>query len=125
MKNTAAKGARLEREILHFLNNNGYAAMRAPSSGNWVTPVDVVAIKNGRVIALECKNYKTKPRLDKDSMKRFREWCTRAGATGFLLWQIHGVGGDDAWKFLTLDDAEANRYEDSNWFTLDMFKRIL
>jgi len=121
MRNTAAKGARLEREILHFLNSAGYSVIRAPSSGNWLTPVDIVGIKSGKIIALECKNYRSKPRPDRNSLRRFREWCNRAGAMGFLLWQIPG----NDWRFLRLEDAEANNYADENWFGLDVFKRIL
>jgi len=124
MKNTAAKGARCEREILHFLNNKGFSVMRAPSSGGWLSPVDVVAMKCGRIIAMECKNHKKKPRLDQKQVQKFREWCDKAGATGMLVWQMPGTGSGSEWKFLRLEDVEANQYQDENWFDLDTFMKV-
>ncbi len=124
MKNTTAKGARFERDILHFLNGKGFSCMRAPSSGNWLSPVDVVAIKRGSVLAIECKNHSKKPKLNQKSMQKFREWCDRAGATGLLAWQVPGTGSGASWKFLRLEDAENNRYEDENWFDIQVFMKV-
>lgn len=110
---TYAKGARAEREILHFLNYKGFSVCRIPSSGGYMTPADIIAMKGGLIIALECKNYSKKPRLEKKKLKRFKEWCQRAGAIGFLAWR-----NSSRWLFLKISDAEAGNYEDGKWIEM-------
>ena len=108
-----AKGVRFERELLHYLNGLGYAVIRGPSSGGELTPVDVVALKAGLIIAVECKNWAEKPRLAKTKIASMKAWCERAGAIGFLSWR---KGGD--WLFLPLTDAEAGQYADEYWLPM-------
>lgn len=111
---TYAKGFRAEREILHFLNNKGLSCVRQASSGGHLSPVDIVAIKNGLILGLECKNHARKPRLAKDQMERFSSWCKNAGAIGFLAWRNSGK-----WLFLKICDAEAGNYEDNRWIEME------
>lgn len=108
-----AKGVRAEHELLHFLNHRGFSCARQASSGGYITPVDIIAIKRGLILALECKNYAEKPRLDKEKLRRFKEWCERAGAIGFLAWRNSGK-----WLFLRLSDAEQGNYEDGRWIEM-------
>jgi Holliday junction resolvase len=108
-----SKGIRAEREILHFLDYKGFSVCRTPSSGGYITPADIIAMKRGMIIALECKNYANKPRLERKKLKRFREWCERAGAMGFLAWRNSGQ-----WLFLRISDAERGIYEDGKWIEM-------
>jgi len=96
--------------------------MRAPSSGGWLSPVDIVAMKSGRILAIECKNHAKKPKLEERSIQSFKAWCQRAGATGLLAWQPPGPGSE--WKFLRMEDAEAKKYGDENWFDINVFIRV-
>jgi Holliday junction resolvase len=109
---TYAKGARSERELLHFFHSKNFSVIRTASSGGTITPVDVVTLKNGKIFAFEIKAWATKPTLERRKLEHFKEWCNRAGAIGFLAWY-----NKNQWKFLPLKDAAAGRYEDENWLT--------
>jgi len=118
---TYSKGARGERELLHFLNYKGFAVIRAPSSGGFITPVDIIAIKNGTVLAFEIKAWSRKPKINKKQLNGLRSWCNRAGAMGFIAWRSSG----NKWMFLPLKDAETNKYEDENWIKMEDFLDVL
>ena len=123
MKNikTYAKGARAERDLLHFLNHKGYSVLRVPSSGGFVSPVDLVALKrNIPPIVFECKAWAKKPRLAKAQLRRFKDWCERAGAFGFVAWYSKGK-----WLFLPLKNAENNEYDDHFWIDRDHAMRLV
>lgn len=109
------KGVRFERDLLHFFHNKDFSVMRVPSSGNKLSPVDIIAIKKGLIIAIECKSWSKKPRLDKKQLSNLRTWIDKAGALGFIAWKKPG----NEWSFLRIEDAEANKYEDENWFALE------
>ena len=106
-------GVLYEREMLHFLNSKGFAVSRVPSSGGYLSPIDIIAIKRGLILSFECKNYSKKPRLEKNQLRRFKDWCDRAGAIGFLAWRNSGQ-----WLFLKISDAEAGNYEDGKWIEM-------
>ena len=112
---TYAKGARFERELMHYLRYKNFAVARQASSGGTVTPVDILALRKGLILAIECKNHTEKPRLPAERIARFTEWCTLAGAIGLLAWKK--PGGD--WVFLRMEDAEQGLYGDEYWFVLD------
>lgn len=116
---TYAKGARAENELLHFLNYHGFACLRQASSGGYLTPVDIVAMKKGLVLAIECKAHQKKPKLQKDKLKRFAEWCEKAGAIGLLGWRTTGK-----WLFLRIKDAEKGNYEDENWIEMENLLKV-
>ncbi len=92
------KGARAERELCRKLESCGFAMIRAAGSGGSISTPDVVAIKKGRVLAFECKAWKTVPRLGKKEYKNFKNWCDMSGAMGFLAWR------NKNWKFLGVKD---------------------
>ena len=117
---TYAKGARAERELLHFLDSKGFAVMRAPSSGGELSPVDIIAIKRGLVIAIESKAWEIKPKLPKDRIERLKEWSDKAGAITFLGWRTTGK-----WLFLQLKDVIENKYQDENWIHMENFLTAL
>jgi len=120
MVKTYAKGSKFERDLLNYLHFKGFSVCRIASSGGWYTPTDVIAIRNGTVLAIECKAWAKKPRLEKEKIRRFKEWCEKAGAHGFLAWKQTG----NIWKFLTLKDAEDGNYQDERWFSLDDINRV-
>ncbi|MBU0530648.1 MAG: hypothetical protein ABIH52_00015 [Candidatus Aenigmatarchaeota archaeon] len=111
---TYHKGARAERELIHFLNARGFSCVRSASSGGYMYPVDVVAMKKDVILTFEIKSWAKKPKLDKSKMARFKEWSANAGAFPFLAWY-----NENRWRFLTLKQAEENQYEDENWMSLD------
>ncbi|RKX42205.1 MAG: hypothetical protein DRP27_09700 [Thermotogae bacterium] len=115
MKHLYLKGARSERELLHFLNFKGFSCGRIASSGGTLTPVDIIAMKKGLILGFEIKAHKNKPKLDKNKLQKLREWCERAGAIGFLAWKAPG----NRWLFLRAEDAEAERYDDENWIEME------
>ena len=119
LRNKAAKGAMFERELLQFLHAKSFSVIRAPSSGGYYYPVDIVAIKQGKILAFECKNYKVKPKPEKKQITSFLEWCKRAGAIGFLAWRTP----NNEWKFLRMEDAEKNKYDDENWFEMPTLEK--
>ena len=92
------KGAQAERELGKKLKELGFAIIRAAGSGGSVSTPDLVAIKKGRVLAFECKAWKTIPRLKKQEYENLKEWCQMAGAMGFMAWKNRG------WKFLGVKD---------------------
>ncbi len=108
------KGSHYERELLHFLDSRGFAVIRVAGSGGDKTPVDIVAIKRGLVIGIECKAWAQKPKLNKERTERFKDWCERAGAIGFLAWRTTGK-----WLFLQMKHVTNRNYEDENWIEME------
>ncbi|MEM5812098.1 MAG: hypothetical protein QXN71_00495 [Candidatus Aenigmatarchaeota archaeon] len=115
MIKTYAKGSRFERELIHFLNYKGFAVARVPSSGGFLSPLDIIAIKKGLVIAIECKAWDKLPKPSKKQLAHFREWVDKAQAIGFIAWKKPG----GKWLFLRLEDAEKNHYEEENWLPME------
>ncbi len=113
MIKTYAKGAAFERDVLYYLDSKGFSVVRAPSSGGYLTPADIIAMKKGLIIALELKNHAKKPKLDRKKAEKFKEWCDNAGAIGFLGWK-----NGTSWLFLHMKDVMENRYEDAKWVDL-------
>lgn len=120
MIKTYAKGYKFERDLLKYLHYKDFSVCRIASSGGRYTPTDIIAIKNGTVLAIECKSWSKKPKLRKDKTVKFKKWCERAGAHGLLAWKQTG----NTWKFLPLKDVEASNYQDENWLSLEDIKKV-
>jgi len=116
---TYSKGFRAERDLLRILSANGYSCIRAGSSGGFLTPVDVVAIKDSRILCFEIKSWAKKPRLDKTQLSRFSDWTAQASGLGFVAWYNQAK-----WRFLPMSDALENNYDDENWVSLDAFLKV-
>jgi len=120
-----AKGSRAERELAHFLNDKQFAVLRVPSSGGFLSPLDIVAIRRGVVLAFEIKSHRVRPRLRKEQITAFMEWCRKAGALGFVAWRRGDAEGEERlsasmrWMFLRAEDADAGRYDSENWIERD------
>lgn len=87
MIKTYIKGARAERELAKKLKKRGFSVIRAAGSGGNISTPDLVAIKDGRILAFECKAWKTKPRLKKEEYKELVKWCKNSKAFGFMAWK--------------------------------------
>ncbi len=100
-----SKGARSERELLNDMHSRGYSVMRSAGSGiNTLSP-DIIALRNGRGIAFECKAW------DRDSLSiensRFQgllDWQSNTGMDTFVAWRMNGSG----WLFIRLEEMKRN-----------------
>lgn len=78
--NNKVLGTSFEREVCeHFANRGFWVHFLAPDSRG-AQPFDVIAVKNGRAIAIECKTladskrYFTIDRLEDNQKFAFRRW---------------------------------------------------
>jgi len=83
---TYQKGARWERELLRYLNHKGFSVVRVSASGNQLYPLDVLALKPGLTLAIECKSSQ-KQLFKKEQVEKLIEWAERAGAIPILAWK--------------------------------------
>jgi Holliday junction resolvase len=86
----------------------------------------LIAIRKGRVIAIECKSREGAFTVERDQLEQLQDWQQRAGAEPWLGWKISRKG----WKFLTLADLLANsgnvgkRYLEEKGITLDQLDGV-
>lgn len=106
------KGAQAERNLANLLKDRSFSVIRAAGSGSSISVPDLIAIKKGRILAFECKAWKTVPRLGKKEYKDFLEWCEKAGAIGFLAWK------DKEWLFLNIKNLKTTNIK-KNGITLN------
>jgi Holliday junction resolvase len=87
-----SKGARAERELLEILKGKGYMVVRAAGSGvNSISP-DLIAVKNGKVYAFECKFWdRNNLSLEKDKILYLKE-IQKQGVISFVAWKIPRLG---------------------------------
>jgi Holliday junction resolvase len=89
MVHSYRKGYLLEWKLQHKLFDMGYAVMRAPRSGRIGLPTpDLVAIKDGKIIVIECKSREDAFTVDAEQLKELQEWEKRAGATAYIAWKM-------------------------------------
>ena len=69
MIKTYLKGSRAERELLRILSSRGYSCVRSASSGGFHSPVDIIAMKHGKILSFEIKSWSRKPKVDKKKIK--------------------------------------------------------
>lgn len=115
-----AKGVHYERSLLRFFETQGFSTIRVAGSGH-NSPIDVLAVRNGAILAIECKAHTNKPKLQAEKVQEMRQWCDRASALGFLAWRAP----KQEWKFLPLKDLETRSYADENWLTVTQLLEIL
>jgi len=101
------KGAGYERELIKILVSTGFAAVRVAGSGRARTEQpDVLAGKNGKTFAFECKysssDYKS---LSAEEVNSFFLFCTKFGCGAYLAFRFPNT----PWKFMKITkDAEKN-----------------
>ena len=114
-----SKGARVERELLGILHGNGYAVVRAAGSGvNAISP-DIVAMRAGAGIAIECKAWSsTSIAIPHEKFGLLEMWERNAGMPLFVGWRINGK----SWLFIRL--SEFRKTEKNYTMTLNIARRI-
>lgn len=100
-----SKGARCERELLSDLDSKGYSVMRAAGSGvNSLSP-DLIAMKNGKGIAFECKAWERESiAIENDRFEGLVRWQHNTGMDTFIAWRMNGSG----WYFIKLEEMKDN-----------------
>ncbi len=113
------KGARSERELLSLLHSKGYSVVRSAGSGvNSISP-DIIAIKNGKGLAFECKAWNsTSISIDPEKYQSLESWMTNTGMDTFIAWRMNGEG----WFFIKL--AEMLKAEKNYTITMKDAKRL-
>lgn len=100
------KGAKAERELIHFLYSQGFAISRSAGSGTISLPApDVIALKKDRKLAFECKFWSAQYlNITNTQMKELLFWRETAGIDLFIGWKIPRKG----WRFLTPEQFKKN-----------------
>jgi len=98
------KGSNAERELIHKFWAKGFAAIRSAGSGSMKYPSpDILAAKNGKTIALECKITKNKYKyLEKQEIDNLKEFARLFNAEPYIAIKFKG----EEWYFLVLDDLK-------------------
>lgn len=73
-----SRGAEFERRVGTVFGEAGYAVVRSAGSHS---PTDLVCMKGGETVCVQCK---TGGRFPRGERERFAEWCETAGAVGVL-----------------------------------------
>ena len=92
---TYVKGARAERELIHYFSEHGFEVIRAAGSGvNSLSP-DLLAFKAGRQYAIECKAWDSGSlSFDKPRYAGMKRWEEVTGITYLIGWRGSRGGGD-------------------------------
>ncbi len=101
--NRYVKGARSERELISMLKDNGYSVMRAAGSGvNSLSP-DVIAFREGKGFAFECKAWNESGiSVAGEKIENLKEWERNTGMETFIAWRMQGR----EWFFIKLDEMK-------------------
>lgn len=88
--NRYAKGANFERFIVSELWLHGWAAMRAAGSGTTSFPVpDVIGVRRGKIVLIECKTTK-KDRLSlKKDVLDLARFMELSGGEAYIAVRFH------------------------------------
>ena len=102
--NTKAKGTAGERELIHFLNDNGWSAIRSAGSGSMKYPSpDLLAGNAIRRLAIECKVTADKKKyFSPDEVEQLRFFSRNFGAEAWIA--VHFPS--QPWYFIMLEDLE-------------------
>lgn len=103
------KGARSERELLNTLSQMGFSVLRSAGSGVNALSPDLIAIRKGRAIAIECKAWnKGSISLDPMQYDKLVEWKANTEFPTFVAWRMNGEG----WYFIEIEEFTRAR---ANW----------
>ncbi len=113
MTKAYAKGYSGEREMVHKLASLGFMVIRAPRSGRIGLPSpDIVAIKNGKMLVIECKSRKDAFTVEQEQLAELKAWQDH-GALALVAWKQSYKG----WSFLHLADVSSNNGNIGKKFT--------
>lgn len=93
-----SKGANAERELMRLFFAGGFSVVRIAGSGTSPLPApDIIAIKKGRIVAVECKARKAKNlAISVGQIGELLDWARKAGGEPWVAWKIPRKG----WFFL-------------------------
>lgn len=96
---TYVKGARAERELIHYFSGHGFEVIRAAGSGvNSLSP-DLLAFRAGRQYAIECKAWDSGSlSFDKGRYAAMKRWEEITGITYLIGWRV----SRDGWYFFPI-----------------------
>ena len=99
------KGARGERELLNDLYSKGFSVIRSAGSGvNSISP-DIIAVKDGRGLAFECKAWdRGSVAIEKEKYDSLVEWQRNSKMETYLAWRMSNMG----WYFIRLEEMRSN-----------------
>ncbi|MDD3178269.1 MAG: Holliday junction resolvase Hjc [Candidatus ainarchaeum sp.] len=97
MKNKT-KGSNAERELLLKLYKNGFAVSRVAGSGSSTLPTpDIIAVKNKKGFAIECKTKSGEYlNIKETQIKELEIWENLSGFKSYIAWRL----GKENWYFL-------------------------
>lgn len=105
MSKNYQKGYRGENELVHILSERGFMVLRAPRSGRINLPSpDIVAVKKGKIYAIECKSRKGGFKITSEQLEELRQWEETGGAETYVAWKIAYKG----WFFIPLKKVVEN-----------------
>jgi Holliday junction resolvase len=115
---TYRKGARAERELIHFFSDNGFEVIRAAGSGvNSLSP-DLLAFKAGKQYAIECKAWDSGSlSFEKEKVAVMKKWEETTGITYLVGWRVSREG----WFLFPVHNLE----EQAKTFTITLAKAKL
>ena len=100
------KGSRLERELLHIFFQNDWHCIRVAGSGSTTElSTDLLAGKNGRVLAIECKGGKGRRYLDEEQLIDLEEFAKKFGAEAWIGTRFD----NNEWLFLKKNQLEKSK----------------
>jgi Holliday junction resolvase len=90
---TYKKGARAERELIHFFSSHGFEVIRAAGSGvNSLSP-DLLAFRRGAQFAIECKAWEAGSlSFEKERVAAMKRWEEATGITYLIGWRVNRGG---------------------------------
>jgi len=100
------KGARTERELLSILYEQGYSVTRSAGSGVNALSPDLVALRKGSCVSIECKAWERGSlSIDPEQFEKLLEWETNSDFPMYVAWRMNGSG----WLFIKLSEFEKGR----------------
>jgi len=78
------KGANFERELVDEFWKNGWTAIRAAGSGITRKVPDVIAMKDNKVIVIECKTTKKAKLSLKDAILTLEKFSSISGSKAYI-----------------------------------------
>jgi len=100
-----SKGSRTERELLHKFFEAGWGAIRTAGSGSTTElATDLIAGKDGKVLAIECKSGKAykKRYITNEQIDELRKFSKKFGAEPWIGMRFD----NEDWKFLKIEQLD-------------------
>jgi Holliday junction resolvase len=101
------KGSNAERELLLSLYNKKYAVSRVAGSGSSPLPTpDIIALKNKKAYAIECKTKKGKYlNIKKTQIEELKIWEKLSSFKSYVAWRI----AKNKWYFVHISKLKETK----------------